>query len=400
MIRSITFISFFLTIFVLASTSLTASTLIPESLVLRADDKHGIIYTHELKKNQTIYGLSKFFNTDLQRITEANPGVKLDAIKLNQSVNIPINTKMISSERNLSPSKSYIPVFYTVKAKDNLFRVAKVYFDQSIDNVMNINKLKSMELNVGQKLLVGWYEYNPEYKEKLAWTQKGIEVNARIADKQNVTTPQIRNDIGNRTIVHPKQDRPDVPNSEKLVFQKIVSDRNEALPPVDGIPLKEPQKEVVSSTKEPTEAKKVDPAKVVPSELDEVISDEVDESTEDVNIDEEIELVLSADPFENRNGLYVGEYEGKPNIQSEKISAQWNSKSKDKINLFALHTTAKTNSYIEIYNPMLDRMVIAKVVGNIPPKAYKDVELIVSPKVAETLGARDKKFFVKVRFIE
>lgn len=50
---------------------------------------------------------------------------------------------------------------------------------------------------------------------------------------------------------------------------------------------------------------------------------------------------------------------------------------------------------------MLDRMVIAKVVGNIPERIHKNnVELIVSPKVAETLGVVDKKFFVKIRYIE
>ena len=50
---------------------------------------------------------------------------------------------------------------------------------------------------------------------------------------------------------------------------------------------------------------------------------------------------------------------------------------------------------------MLNRKVIAKVVGNLPPKAHKkNVDLIISPKVAETLGAVDKRFYVQVRFIE
>jgi len=126
----------FLVLLLSLSVPAFASDLVPDKLVLRADENLGIIYSHALKKNQTIYGLSKFFNTDIDRIAAANPGVNLSTIKLNQQINIPINKNMITSERNLSPKKSYIPVFYTVKAKDNLFRVAKVYLDQSIDNVM------------------------------------------------------------------------------------------------------------------------------------------------------------------------------------------------------------------------------------------------------------------------
>ena len=106
---------------------------LPQRIILREDEKLGIIYTHQLKKNQTIFGLSKFFNTDLDMISAANPAVNLGTVKLNQRINIPINTAMITSERTLSPTKSYIPVFYTVKAKDNLFRISKVYFYQSIE---------------------------------------------------------------------------------------------------------------------------------------------------------------------------------------------------------------------------------------------------------------------------
>lgn len=372
--------------------------LIPDKLILRADDNLGIIYTHALKKNQTIYGLAKFFNTNIDKISEANPGVQLNAIKLNQQVNIPINTDMISSERNLSPSKSYIPVFYTVKSKDNLFRIAKVYFDQSIDNVMKINKLENMELSIGQKLLVGWYEYNPVYKQRLAWNEKGIEVDASVNGPSRTITKTTTTTTNNVPISTIRQETK-IPASDGLVFQKVISSRtdndsdisNNRINPEKVIPQKQNVAEKTAPSKENTTV----------VEYDEPTNSETALTEETIVEEEEAIKELSSDPFENRNGIFTGEYENKPVIKDDKLRAQWNPKSKDKVNLFALHATAKTNSYIEIYNPMLDRKVIAKVVGNIPPKAFKkNVELIVSPKVAETLGAKDKKFFVKVRFIE
>ena len=359
---------------------------LPQRIILRADEQLGIIYTHQLKKNQTIFGLSKFFNTDLDMISAANPAVDLGTVKLNQRINIPINTAMITSERNLSPTKSYIPVFYTVKAKDNLFRISKVYFHQSIENVMNINNLKTMDLSIGQKILVGWYQYDERYKERLAWKEKGIEVAATGQATTTFTAQEVRS----YQTEDAQKDISNVRNNDAPIFQKKLrslptnhkKDQNEYVDAEKPIASVEESKEKVyteTKVKEPTEK---------------LLEDNKEAS-------EETTKVLSSDPFENRNNIFQGSYIGKPKIHDAKIRAEWNMSSKDKVNLFALHATAKVNSYIEIYNPMLNRKVIAKVVGNLPPKAHKkNVDLIISPKVAETLGAVDKRFYVQVRFIE
>lgn len=80
--------------------------------------------------------------------------------------------------------------------------------------------------------------------------------------------------------------------------------------------------------------------------------------------------------------------------------AYWNKEYPGSTAYFAMHTTAKINSFIEITNPMFGRSVVAKVVGRIPPKRFsEDISVIVSPKVAQDLGAIDGRFFVKMRFL-
>ncbi len=209
-------------LFLLTSFAVQANAdLIPEKLVLQSTEQFGIVYTHQLKENQTIYGLSKFFNTNMQLISSANPGVQLNKVQKMQTVNIPINTDMLISERRLSPSKHYIPVFYTVKAKDNLFRISKVYFNQKIENVMEINNLSNMELSVGQKLLVGWYEYDPIYKSKLAWTEKGIEVDfaGNVPVTSRESTPAYIPVEKKREIARKNND------NSTMKFEKVVSTR-------------------------------------------------------------------------------------------------------------------------------------------------------------------------------
>lgn len=67
----------------------------------------------------------------------------------------------------------------------------------------------------------------------------------------------------------------------------------------------------------------------------------------------------------------------------------------------ALHYTAKRNSIIEIYNPQLGLSTKAKVIGPIPSGTYpSDVTLIVSKKVAESVGALDTRFMVDLTYQE
>ena len=88
-------------------------------------------------------------------------------------------------------------------------------------------------------------------------------------------------------------------------------------------------------------------------------------------------------------------------FRSQKGIAMWNKNSVDKENLYAMHKTAKINSLIEIYNPLLKRKAFAKVIGHIAPGLYpNDISLIITPRVAESLGMKDKRFRVEMKFYE
>lgn len=65
----------------------------------------------------------------------------------------------------------------------------------------------------------------------------------------------------------------------------------------------------------------------------------------------------------------------------------------------ALHNTAKVGSKIEIYNPMTNRTIYAKVTGKIPRGAHDpDVVVLLSAAAARQLGAKDARFFVALKY--
>lgn len=78
-------------------------------------------------------------------------------------------------------------------------------------------------------------------------------------------------------------------------------------------------------------------------------------------------------------------------------AAVWNKDKSSGGNFLALFDGAPSGSYIEIYYPMRNRRVYAKVVGKIPATLYEsNIKIVVSPLTAKLLGARDDEFFVKI----
>jgi len=82
--------------------------------------------------------------------------------------------------------------------------------------------------------------------------------------------------------------------------------------------------------------------------------------------------------------------------------AAWNKNSKNKNDIFALHSSAPINSVIEVTNPMNNRTLFVKVTGRPSSKIYygTNVKVVLSYKAARMLGARDPRFYVNVKYLK
>lgn len=88
-------------------------------------------------------------------------------------------------------------------------------------------------------------------------------------------------------------------------------------------------------------------------------------------------------------------------LHSTRGIAIWDQSHPDQSSLYVLHSSAKPNSIIELIYPMLNRKVYAKVIGKIPEKLYpRDVSAIISPGVAQALGAKDARFLIEMRYYQ
>ncbi len=104
-----------------------------------------------------------------------------------------------------------------------------------------------------------------------------------------------------------------------------------------------------------------------------------------------------------KNDALKTKYEEEKARRKEGISQGvcfWQKDSKEKGDLYAMHREANIGTIMAVTNPMGGRTVYAKVIGRIPAGYESNIEVILSPEAARTLGARDPRFFVKVKFLK
>ena len=110
-----------------------------------------------------------------------------------------------------------------------------------------------------------------------------------------------------------------------------------------------------------------------------------------------------ATPVQRKDALLSERFNTKASAKKEHQEtgvAYWQKKRNAGNQLFALHRKAPVNSVIQITNPMTNAVVHAKVIGKLPDNAYsRDIIVVISPKVAEILGAKDPRFYVKLKYL-
>lgn len=78
----------------------------------------------------------------------------------------------------------------------------------------------------------------------------------------------------------------------------------------------------------------------------------------------------------------------------------WQRDSQEDGAFYALHREARIGTIMAVTNPMTRRTVHVKVIGRIPAGYESNIEVILAPAAARFLGARDPRFFVKIKFLK
>ena len=345
-----------------------------DSIFLNYTAGKGLTFEYTVEPGNTVYSISKKFDVEISDIYSINKGLNKVPLSRGSVIFIPLNKNILVKDLYKRNSKR-TKVFYKVGQKETLFRIAKVNLDMSVEELMKLNKIKNTDLNLGQLLFVGYLasdERNQELVNNILPHSGDKTIKPLSREKAITFDKVVLNDVSfqnskAKKVKEPalrkaKKSKSDTDPNENIVVssKKQQEDRTS-----ETIPLKEKKARLKNDEKEKLE-------------FVGVISRPVSESGQSENVGQEHILKSHKD-----SGI-----------------ALWNKQSRVK-GVYVLSNDAALNTMIEINNPMVQRKIFAKVIGNIPTNTYPDnVKVVLSPEAAMTLGALDSRFFVKLHYLK
>ncbi|MEM6697080.1 MAG: LysM peptidoglycan-binding domain-containing protein [Bacteroidota bacterium] len=114
-------------------------------------------YHHSFKIGQSLNGLMDFYDISEQELRFFNPKLKDTDIKENQKIVVPIPNRAILRYKTTDyNARTHIPLYHIVSAGQTFYRLTKVYYQMSAEELMRRNDLTNQNLKVGQRLHIGW----------------------------------------------------------------------------------------------------------------------------------------------------------------------------------------------------------------------------------------------------
>lgn len=342
----------------------------PDSLRVRWIS--GRKYTiHKVNPKETWTSISRRYNTGIDDLMKANPGVKL--LKAGQIINVPASPSLPATpgnpensggadassakvEADMSAKENRVKVkesvrVHLVKAGENLFRIASLY-GITVEELKVFNGLTANKVIIGQKLKIP--------------TPTPVKASPETSHSSS-ETPAIDKD-------------PKIPASGEESPHKAIN----------RVPV--PDRSAESSKPSDTrgEVRSVDKA-----------PDTIAYAKSQHDNGEELPKVYS-NPGTTRTSVI--EKDPKSGIEIEKVTevgvATWiEDGALNQNKFYALHRTVQAGTIIKITNRMNNNSVFVKVIGVLPETGdHENVIIKVTQAAAQRIGALDKKFTAELSY--
>lgn len=391
------------------------------TIVTHFTTEYGLHYVHVLNPKETVYSLSKFSGTSVKDIYDINGLPSTSILSIGQELIIPVRPETVITDSQIASSQkeALIKVMYKVKKKDNLFQIAKRHFATDINTIINRNKLSGLTISPDQILHIGWISL---HKNLTVQINKTTPLNT-VAAKQETVDAETQvshsaSPTSELTVTHtqPTQTASQVINETiDQVNSETVSSESEKTPKYrvvqhSSLHKKEQPKPMI--TEESSQVNGLNPKTIDVQKASEV-SVQTEVSTQDASYSdvehsptESTKANTTVTAAETKKETIKSRdypdlsFLSSPNLLTQRGIAMWDKNDNEPLNMFILHKDAKVGSYIRIENPMLGRIVLAKVVARLPTNVYdQDVVMVVSTAVASSLGVKDSRFLAEMKYV-
>jgi len=328
-----------------------------------------LFVVHKVGPKETLYALSRRYNTTVDAIIQQNPSVS-SGLDIGQIIKVPYTKPAVVA--TVAPSKGGI--IHVVAAKETLYHIARAY-NVSVEEIKQWNNINDNALSTGQELTI-----------KKRNTQSAASViNEVPADQNNLTVPKGFHQVEAKETLYSIASRYGVTVQQVRTWNDLESNELKIGQQLRVMPLQE----VMQSVKEPEPTVKEDQRNVSTTTSTTTVTPPVNTNPNTTSRETTSEQPTTIRISESRNSDEILESGLAELIEGTDGNRKY----------LALHRTAPVGTILKVRNEMNNREVFVRVMGKLPDSAASDKVVIkISKSAFDRLGAIDLKFRVQVTY--
>jgi LysM repeat protein len=129
---------------------------------------------HKVAPKENWYSIGRVYNTSPKEIAPFNNTSLEKGLAIGQQIRIPLNANNFAQSGQPGVDEVFVPLYHKVKEKEGLYRVSQIYNKVSPELLKSWNKLKSDEISVGSELVVGFLRVKQDLSPLAAKGQQQI----------------------------------------------------------------------------------------------------------------------------------------------------------------------------------------------------------------------------------
>ena len=309
--------------------------------------------THKVAPKENYYSVGRVYNVSPKDIAPFNKLQLESGLSLGQAIKIPLNASNFSQGGNAEADETFVPLYYKIKDKEGLYRVAKNHNDLPLETLKQWNNIKGDAVKTGTQLIVGYLKVKTELSS-LAKSGAAKTIIAATPGKVEETKPAAP-EVVTKPVVETEKTEVKLTKKEKKAAEKLAAAN-------EKINTKAVKETPVIETPKTASVKNSSGASFK-SLYDQQIKNA-----------ETIETAGDAGVFKSTSGWTDGKY-------------------------YCLHSSSSAGTIIKITNTANGKFVFAKVLDNIPDiKQNEGLIIVISNAAADALGATEANFNCTINY--
>jgi LysM repeat protein len=306
---------------------------------------------HKVAPKENYYSIGRIYNISPKEIAPFNKLSLESGLSLGQVIKIPLTPANFYQSGNAEADETFVPVYYKIKEKEGLYRVAVNHNNLPMETLKKWNSIKGESVKSGTRLIVGYLKVKKELS-LLAGSGTGNSIGSAeiaVTEERKTVTPEVEI----KPVVE-KETKKTKRKEKDAVLKTVIADNNENVKPIKEAPVSETPKKVLDKSSGTDSFK--------------VLYEQQEKNAEPV------EVTGNAGVFKSTSGWTDRKY-------------------------YCLYNNASSGTVIKITNPANGKFIFAKVLDLIPDiNQNEGLLLVISNAAADALGATEGNFNCALKY--